>query len=227
MYKAKQLDCKNEHIAKRAALEFADDQIVDLGLKMPMLIRDYVRGGVEDILQSENVLVMAGQAQELGKQKAESTVTGASPTRLLPGVAAIEIDAGFCIIHGGHIDAAIIRALEVDQEGSIAYWEMPVRSGVHLSGMGRAMELVGAARKVVAVLQHIDKNGKSAVLRKCRWPLTGKSVVKTIITEKAVFEVTPDGLVLKEIVAGITFEQLAEMTDAEFTISKHICYYRR
>ena len=120
------------------------------------------------------------------------------------------------------MSSAILGALEVDQEGNIANWSMPGRS----PGMGGAMDLVVGARKIIAVLQHNDKSGESKILKKCTLPLTGRGVVKVIITEKAVFHVTPEGLVLKEIAAGMSEADLRKITAAEFRTAPDLCAYR-
>jgi 3-oxoacid CoA-transferase B subunit len=132
----------------------------------------------------------------------------------------------FVIIRGGHVDATCLGALEVDQEGNIANWALPLAPGRYSPGPGGAMDLVTGAHKVVAMLQHVDKKGNSKIKKHCSLPLTGAGVVDVIITEQAVFNVTANGLVLKEIVAGSTVEDIRKITEADFTVGDELCEYR-
>jgi 3-oxoacid CoA-transferase B subunit len=145
------------------------------------------------------------------------------PITLKTGASVFDLFTSFGIIRGGHVTSAILGALEVDQEGSIANWSVPGRS----PGMGGAMDLVAGARRIIAILQHTDKTGASKVLKKCSLPLTGKGAVKVIITEQAVFEVTPGGLLLKEVAAGTTVGDLRRITDAEFSVDPGLREYRQ
>ncbi|MCE1235843.1 MAG: 3-oxoacid CoA-transferase subunit B [Hyphomicrobiales bacterium] len=213
-------------IARRAAYELADGEIVNLGFGMPTAVANHIPPGVDVILQSENGCLMFGPTPRLGQQDADVANAGGQPITLLPGASIFDLATSFAIIRGGHVDTTILGALEVDQEGCIANWAMPVAPGKYSPGMGGAMDLVGGARKVVAVLQHTDKKGNSKVLKKCTLPVTGRGVLDRIITEKAVFDVTPNGLVLTEIAAGLTPDELKSMTDAEFSVSPDLCEYR-
>lgn len=219
------MDAK-EMIARRAALELSDGEVVNLGIGIPTAVANHLPPGVKVILQSENGCLMFGPTPELGKQDADYANAGGQPITLLPGASIFDLATSFCIIRGGHVDSTILGALEVDQEGSIANWATPIAPGRYSPGMGGAMDLVGGARKVIAVLAHCDKSGSSKVLKKCLLPLTGKGVVKVIVTDKAVFEVKPGGLVLKEIIAGLTPESLKAITDADFTVSPDLRAYR-
>ncbi|MDU4959605.1 MAG: 3-oxoacid CoA-transferase subunit B [Sporomusaceae bacterium] len=211
-----------EMIARRAALELSDGEVVNLGFGMPMAVANYIPAGVEVILQSENGCLVFGPTPRLGEQDADNGNAGGMPITLRPGAAIFDISASFGIIRGGHVDTAILGALEVDQAGSIANWSMPGRS----PGMGGAMDLVTGARKIVAVLQHNDKKGGSKILPQCTLPITGKAVVDVIISDKAVFQVTPAGLLLQEIAAGLTVDAVRQATAAEFTVSPDLREYR-
>jgi 3-oxoacid CoA-transferase B subunit len=144
------------------------------------------------------------------------------PITLMPGASVFDMVQSFGIIRGGHVDSAILGALEVDQEGNIANWSVPGRS----PGMGGAMDLVAGARRIIAILQHTDKAGNPKVLKRCTLPLTGKGAVAMIITDKAVFEVTPGGLVLKEKVSDLTVEGLRAITGADFTVAPELRDYQ-
>lgn len=215
-----------EMIARRAAMELSDGEVVNLGFGMPTAAANYIPSGVNVILQSENGALLFGPTPKLGEQDSDVANAGGQPISLLPGASIFDLATSFSIIRGGHVDSTVLGALEVDQEGNIANWALPVAPGKYSPGMGGAMDLVGGARKVVAVLQHVDKKGNSKILKRCSLPLTGKGVVDVIITDKAVFNVTDKGLVLKEIAAGLTVEDIKKITEAEFIPADDICEYR-
>lgn len=215
-----------EMIARRAALEINDGQTANLGFGMPTAVANYIPAGINVILQSENGCLLFGPTPKIGKQDADIANAGGQPITLLPGAAIFDLATSFVIIRGGHVDTTILGALEVDEEGNISNWAMEVSPGKYSPGMGGAMDLVGGARKVVATLKHNDKKGISKILKKCKLPLTGKRVVDVIITDKAVFNVTSSGLVLKEIVAGLSIDDISIITDAIFTVADDLCEYR-
>ena len=211
-----------EMISRRAALELQDGEVVNLGFGMPMGVANFIPKDRNILLQSENGCFLFGPTPRLGEQDSDVANAGSMPITLKPGASVFDLFTSFGIIRGGHVSSAILGALEVDQEGNIANWSMPGRS----PGMGGAMDLVAGARKIIAILQHTDKTGASKVLRRCTLPLTGKGAVKVIITDKAVFEVTPGGLVLKELAPGLTEGDLRGLTDAEFTVSPSLREYQ-
>jgi len=211
-----------EMISRRAALELADGEVVNLGFGMPMAVVNYLPKDLNVVLQSENGCLMFGPTPRLGQQDSDLGNAGSMPITLKPGASIFDFATSFGIIRGGHVSSAILGALEVDQEGNIANWSMPGRS----PGMGGAMDLVVGARRIIAVLQHTDKAEAPKVLKRCTLPLTGKGVVKVIITDRAVFQVTPEGLVLEEIVAGMSVDELRRITEAEFSVAPGLCEYR-
>jgi 3-oxoacid CoA-transferase B subunit len=215
-----------ELIARRAALELADGEVVNLGFGMPTAVANFVPQGVHVILQSENGCFGFGPTPKLGEQDADVANAGGQPISLLPGASIFDMATSFAIIRGGHVNTAILGALEVDGEGSIANWAVPIAPGKYSPGMGGAMDLTGAAQKVVAILQHTDKKGSSKILKRCTLPVTGKGVVNVIITDKAVFHVKNGKLVLEEVVAGMSVEQVKAITDAEFEVAPDLCEYR-
>lgn len=215
-----------ELIARRAALELEDGAVVNLGFGMPTAAANYMKKGVDVILQTENGALMFGPTPKLGEQISDVANAGGQPITLLQGASIFDLSTSFGIIRGGHVDATILGALEVDEEGNIANWAMPVAPGRYAPGMGGAMDLVTGARKVVAVLRHVDKNGNSKVLKRCSLPLTGKGVLDVIITDKAVFGVTAAGLELREHISGLTVEEIRNVTEAEFTVAADLREYR-
>lgn len=215
-----------EMIARRAALELSDGEVVNLGFGMPTAVANFIPDSVNVILQSENGCLLFGPTPKLGQQDADVANAGGQPITLLPGAAIFDLSMSFCIIRGGHVDTTILGALEVDQQGNIANWAMPIAPGRYSPGMGGAMDLVGGARKVVATLQHTDKKGSSKVMKQCALPLTGKGVLDVIITDKAVFDVTDCGLVLKEVAAGLSVADIRAITEADFTVAPDLREYR-
>lgn len=215
-----------EILARRAALELNDGEYVNLGFGVPTAVSNFIPEGVEVILQSENGCLLFGPTPELGKQDADVANAGGQPITLLPGASIFDCATSFAIIRGGHVDGTFLGALEVDQEGNIANWALPLAPGRYQPGPGGAMDLLAGARKVVAMLQHNDKKGNSKVKKHCSMQLTGAGVVDVIITEKAVFHVVESGLVLKEIAPGLTVEELRNITEADFTIADDLCEYR-
>ena len=209
-------------ICRRAALELEDGDVVNLGFGMPLGVANFIPPDVDVLLQSENGCFRFGPTPRLGHQDSDTANAGSMPITLLPGASVFDLCTSFGIIRGGHVTTAILGALEVDEEGSIANWSMPGRS----PGMGGAMDLVAGARNIIAILQHTDKNGESKVLKRCTLPLTGKGAVRVVITDKAVFEVTPTGLLLKELVPDLDPEGLRLITQASFTVAPNLRVYR-
>ena len=211
-----------ETICRRAALELQDGEVVNLGFGMPLGVADRIPADRSVLLQSENGCFLFGPTPKLGQQDSDTANAGSMPITLKPGASVFDLATSFGIIRGGHVTSAILGALEVDQEGSIANWKMPGRS----PGMGGAMDLVAGARRIIAILQHTDKSGASKILKRCTLPLTGKCAVDLIITERAVFEVTPDGLVARELAEGMTEGDLRAITEADFTLAPDWRPYR-
>ena len=214
-----------ELIARRAAKELRNGQVVNLGIGIPTGVANYLPQDVQLVLQSENGCLMFGPTPSLGQQDADTANAGGQPITLLPGAAVFDLITSFGIIRGGYVDATILGALEVDQEGSIASWARPLAPGKYTPGMGGAMDLVEGARKVIVTLLHSTKSG-SKILKKCSLPVTGRGVVDMIVTEKAVFQVSPDGLVLTEILDGLTVDDIRAITDADFTVSDDLLAYQ-
>ena len=207
-----------EIIARRAALEISNGEVVNLGFGMPMAVVNYLPKDMEVTLQTENGAFLIGPTPKLGYQDADTANAGSMPLTLKPGASVFDLATSFSFIRGGHVNTAILGALEVDQHGNIANWAMPGSS----PGMGGAMDLVAGAPKIVAILQHCNKNGESKVLKQCTLPLTGKGAVKVIVTDKAVFDVTEKGLVLREVAPGVTVEEIRQITEAEFTVAEQV-----
>ncbi|MCI1750764.1 MAG: 3-oxoacid CoA-transferase subunit B [Megasphaera cerevisiae] len=215
-----------ECIARRAALELHDGEYVNLGFGIPTAIANFIPPGIEVILQTENGCLAFGGTPYVGKEDSDVANAGGQPITLVKGSAVFDSTVAFAMIRGGHMDSAFLGALEVDQEGNIANWALPLAPGRYSPGPGGAVDLVAGTPKVVALLQHANKSGESKIKRHCTLPVTGTGVVKVIITDQAVFYVEKDGLVLKEIIAGETVEDIEKITEASFTVAEDICEYR-
>lgn len=211
------MDAK-EFIARRVAQEFKDGYVVNLGIGLPTMAVNYVPAGVNVILQSENGFVGLGPAPEAGKENKNIVNAGGQPVTILPGGAFFDSATSFGIIRGGHVDATVLGTLEVDEKGNIANYMVP---GKMAPGMGGAMDLVCGAKQVIVAMVHTQK-GTPKILKQCSLPLTGKEKVTKIITEMAVMEVTPDGLVLTEIAPGVTVDDVKAATEAELIVSPNL-----
>lgn len=203
-----------EVIAKRVAMELKDGDVVNLGIGLPTLVANYIPEGIDVTLQSENGFVGIGAAPEAGNEDKDLVNAGGLPVTVVPGAAFFDSAFSFAIIRGGHVDATVLGALEVDQEGNLANWMIP---GKKVPGMGGAMDLVVGAKKVIVAMEHTAK-GNPKILKKCTLPLTAANQVNLIVTEMAVLEVTKEGLVLRELGPEATIEDVKNATLAELII---------
>lgn len=207
-----------EYIAKRVAKELNDGNVVNLGIGLPTLVANFVPEGKTIIFQSENGFVGLGPTPEEGKADPFITNAGGKPVTILPGGAFFDSSTSFGIIRGGHVDLTVLGALQVDEVGNIANYMIP---GKMVPGMGGAMDLISGARKVVVAMEHTSK-GEPKILKECTLPLTAKGEVDLIITEMAVIEVTPVGLLLKEINPEFTVEDVQAVTVPTLIVSEHL-----
>ena len=205
-------------IAKRAALELKDGYIVNLGIGLPTLIPNYLKPDVKVLLQSENGIIGMGANPKEGEENKEIVNAGGSYTSIIDGGASFDSATSFAIIRGGHVDASILGAMQVDEKGNLANWMIP---GKKVPGMGGAMDLVVGAKHVILAMEHTAK-GSHKILKECTLPLTAKEQVNLIITEMGVMEITPEGIVLKEIHPEFTIEQVQEATEATLIIAEDL-----
>jgi acetate CoA/acetoacetate CoA-transferase beta subunit len=205
-------------IAKRAALELKDGDVVNLGIGIPGLIPNYLKPGVKVLLQAENGMVGMGPAPEQGKEDPEWVNAGGQYITAVEGAATFDSATSFGIIRGGHVDASILGALQVDEKGNLANWMIP---GKKVPGMGGAMDLLEGAKKIIITMEHTAK-GNHKILKQCNLPLTAAGKVNMIITEMGVMTITKEGIVLEEINPEFTVEQVQEATEAKLIISKDL-----
>ncbi|MBO8163290.1 MAG: 3-oxoacid CoA-transferase subunit B [Brevibacillus sp.] len=219
----KETENYRERIARRAAQEIEDGMIINLGIGIPTLVADFIPADKNVLFHAENGILGTGPSPAPGEENPMLCNAGGFPVTLVKGASFFDSATAFAIIRRGLLDMTILGVLEVSQYGDIANWIVP---GKRVPGMGGAMELAQKAKRVMVLTTHLDKQGRSKIVRECRLPLTARRAANLIITDMAVMEVMEDGLLLREVMHPYSIADVIAATEAELNVAEHVGVFR-
>lgn len=208
-----------EEMAIRAAQEMRDGDYVNLGQGMPTLVGNYVPPGLEIVLHGENGILGFGPRPPREAWDKDLINAGKEPVTLLPGASFFPSDVSFMMLRGGHLDVCILGAYQVSEKGDIANWRAPGRT---FGGMGGAMDIAAGAKRLIVLMTHVNKDGSLKIVKECAYPLTAKRTVHRVITDLAVLDVTPEGLLLREIVPGLSVQEIQKLTEPRLRVAEDL-----
>ena len=206
-------------IAKRCAKEFKDGEFANLGIGLPTMVADYIPEDITVTFHSENGFAGIDAVADASNLDVDIINSGGTYVTAVPRVKYFDTAESFGLVRGGHVKATVLGAMEVAENGDLANWIVP---GKKVAGMGGAMDLCAGVKKIIVATDHCEKNGQSKILKKCTLPLTGYQCVTDIVTERCYFEVTPEGLVLREVAPGYTVEDILACTDADVIVPDEV-----
>jgi len=205
-----------ELIVLRVCRELRDGMVVNLGYGMPTLLADIIPSDIDVLLHAENGVLGYGPYAKPGEEDPDIINPGGAHVTLRPGASTFDSAESFALVRGGHVDIAVLGALQVSERGDLANWMVPDRG---VGGIGGAMDLAAGAKRVIAVMEHVTKDGRPKLVRRCDYPLTARACVHTIVTDLAVLEVVPDGLLLKELAPNVSAEEVQALSEPRLLIA--------
>jgi 3-oxoacid CoA-transferase subunit B len=208
-----------EQIAQRIAKEVKDGYVVNLGIGIPTLVANYIPEGMTVYLQSENGLLGMGPFPREDEVDADLINAGKQTITTVPGASFFSSADSFAMIRGGHVDLTVLGAMQVDEEGNIANWMIP---GKMVKGMGGAMDLVAGAKRVIVAMQHVDKSGDMKLVKKCTLPFTGLRCIHQVVSDYGVFDVTPEGFLLREFAPDLSVDQVVKATAGKVKVASDV-----